>query len=98
MSSFHNVVVVEQQRDPISIGIGPVLCLIAIIAVVATYFWQILAIAGVLFTGFVLWMLWRDQQLRARDLAVRADEQNRQFLQGDPRGIFGDEHEGFEQR
>lgn len=97
MSTVNNTVIVG-QRDEVSFGIGPLFCLIAIIAFAVMYFWQIVAIAGVMFVASVLWMLFRDQQLRAQELAVRADEQNQQVLQGDLRGMYGDEHEGFEQR
>lgn len=84
-----NVVLVE-QRESTPVGFVSVMILCGIVALIASYFWQIVIIAGLIFTGSVLWMLFRDQQLRAKELAVRADEQNNQYLMGDERGVFGE--------
>ncbi len=90
MSTNTNVVLVE-QRDTTSVGALPVLILCGICAVIIAYFWQIVIIAGLSLVAFVAWLLFRDQQLRSRELSMRADEQNRMYLAGDERGVFGEQ-------
>lgn len=89
MNNVHNTVVVEQQREPIVLGGVAMFLLIGILALIVQFFWQIVIVLGFVLTVFVVWLLWRDQQLRARDIALRADEQNRMVLEGDERGIYG---------
>lgn len=79
-----------EQRDTTSVGALPVLILCGICAVIVAYFWQIVILAGLVLVGTVVRLLIRDQQLRAEELSVRADEQNRMFLDGDERGVYGD--------
>lgn len=97
MKNVQNVVVV-QQREPVTVGLISMLLLAGVIALIIQYFWYIVILALVGFVSFVFWLLLRDHQLRARSIAVRADEQNRMFLAGDPRGMYGDFDEGLEQR
>lgn len=97
MKSFNNVVIVQQSaREPFNFGFVPMLICVGFLCLIINYFWQIVAVAAVVLVMFVFYLLFRDQQLRRRELAMRADEQNRQFLAGDPRGVYGVCDEGFE--
>lgn len=96
MNTNTNVVVVGQGQEPVSIGFVHVMLLCAFVAFVASYFWQIVIIALIGFVGFIFWTLFRDQELRAKELAARADEQNLLYMQGDPRGVYGDPDAGLE--
>lgn len=98
MNNVHNVVVVEQQREPANFGFVAALLLAGMVALLVQYFWHIVIVVGLILTVAVVHLLVQDHRLRAREVALRADEQNRLFLQGDPRGVYGDGHEGFEQR
>lgn len=88
MSTNTNVVVVERSENA-PLGFVGVFVILGLICVVVTYFWQIVIFAGLVFVGFVIWLLFRDQQLRNKELSARADEQNRMYLEGDQRGVFG---------
>lgn len=89
MSKQNTTVVIDQgQQAPF--GLVQVMILCGVFAVIIHYFWQIVAVAAIALTVFIFWLLFRDQKLRSQELLARADEQNRQYLAGDPRGIFGD--------
>lgn len=83
---------------------GGFLLLVLVIFTVARFWLWIAAAAGAVALAMVLWKLagWLDRRLNARDskrgaraaelaaIARRADEQNRLFLAGDVRGIYGE--------
>lgn len=96
MSTNTNVVVIDQNQQA-PFGFVSVMIVCGFVALVLHFFWYIVAIAAIGLTGFIFWLLFRDQKLRNMELSVRADEQNSQYLAGDPRGIFGDNHEGSQQ-
>lgn len=89
MKQQNNMIVVGQTQ-PVGFGAVALFILCGTIAVIAQYFWQIIAFAACVLVIFVFCLLFGDQQLRRRELAMRADEQNRQFLEGDLRGLYGD--------
>lgn len=88
MSTNQNTIVIDGgQQAPF--GFIPVLIVCGFIALVIHFFWYIVAVGTIGLTGFIFWLLWRDQQLRSRELLARAKEQDRQYLAGDPRGTYG---------
>ena len=89
-----NVVVINSQRDPINIGFFQVLAFAAFVGLVIAYFWQILVVAIVAGFGLMLWRSEMQHRRRELGLSSRADYQDRLYLEGDPRGIYGDGHEG----
>ena len=88
--STTNVVVVQGQQDPISVGFIPVLLLVGFLGLVITHFWYILAVAVVMFGCLALWRVESRTRRQQHALAARADHQNRLALEGDPRGVYGD--------
>lgn len=95
MSTNTNVVIVDQNQQA-PFGFVAVMIVCGFVALVLHFFWYIVAVAAIGLTVFVFWLLFQEQQLRSREVSVRAQEQNSQYLAGDPRGIFGDfDHEGL---
>lgn len=88
------MVVDNGQREPISIGFFQVLAFAAFVGLVITYFWQLLAISIICGFGVMLWRSELQQRRAEHRLRARADYQDRLFLEGDPRGIYGDGDEG----
>lgn len=84
-----NVVVVEQQGQPVVIGFFTFMLLAGVVALFIQY-WYIWV--PVLATGLALWATRRALMLEAQRkqaLAARADQQTDWLIQGDPRGIYG---------
>lgn len=92
MNTNTNVVVVGQQ--PTNFGAVALFFLIGTVCLIAQYFWCILAVAALVTVGLLAYRAMTLQARRERALAARADRQNRLFLAGDQRGIYGDDHEG----
>lgn len=90
----NNVVVVEQDRQPVAIGLFAVLLLAAFVGLVIAYFWQILVISGLLLAAVWVSRSFDAQRRREQAICDRADRQDRLYLEGDPRGIFGESYEG----
>lgn len=90
MSTTTNVVVVQGQREPVTIGLVSVLLLAAFVGLVINYFWYILAISLLMFGCFAVWRVESRARRHQHALAARADHQNRLALEGDPRGVYGD--------
>ena len=86
-----NIVVVQEQREPVTIGFISVLLLAAFVGLVATYFWQILACCLVLTVGILAVRAEMRHRRSQQRLSNQADYQNRLYLEGDPRGVYGDE-------
>lgn len=77
-------------------GFGAALVLLAVIGFVAKFWVWILAIVGVILLGVLVGLLLhraseRDTARRRQQAAIaaRADEQHKQILAGDDRGIYG---------
>ncbi|AEJ95357.1 tail protein [Mycobacterium phage Marvin] len=88
-----NIVIVGEQRQPVTFGVGVLIVLILVFGVIVTYFWQILAVTMPL---LAIVMIRRAAQLERRKreaILSRADEQHQLFLKGDLRGVYGDHHE-----
>lgn len=89
-----NVVVVQQCDKDVKIGLVSLMLIAGLIAVVIQFWWQIMIISAV-FTALVWsFMRWREQALQQVELAARADQQHQWLMENDPRGIYGDSHEG----
>ena len=86
----NQVVVIQQQKlDPISFGFVPVMILCGVVALVITYFWQILFVTLAV-GGIYLAHRWIQVKRQAdQELADRAVTQNQMFLAGDVRGTVG---------
>lgn len=98
MKMVQNVVVVQQHDKDIEVGFITLMLLAGVIALVIQYFWAVATVFALIGASVFIYMRLTEQALRSRKLAVDADRQNRQFLQGDPRGMYGDFDEGLEQR
>ena len=98
MKVTNHYVIVGAQPQPTNLGIGAVFGFLALIALIATYFWQIFLIVVAVGVCLIAWLLLSDSRLKRDALAYDADRQNRLFIAGDPRGIYGDDYEGSEQR
>ena len=85
-------------------GAGGLLLLILVLGTILRFAVWIALALGVVLLAVALWKFtgWLDRRLDARDrkrglaasaraqIAARADKQNRLYLAGDPRGVYGD--------
>lgn len=95
MATNQQVVVINQQADPVSFGFIPVMILCGVFALIITYFWQVLFVSALILAASLLWRAMAMERRRAEALRTNADRQDRMYLAGDERGVFG---EGFESR
>lgn len=93
MKQQNNVVIVGQSGG-VNIGFFSVLLLAWAVIIFFQYFWYILAGIAVVSIGALAYRAMWLQSRREHALRARADQQNRQFLEGDPHGLFGDFDEG----
>jgi hypothetical protein len=91
----NNQVVVVNQGDEMSFGFVPLMVVCGVVALIINYFWPILIVSSLLVAASLLWRASILERRRAAVLAARAERQDRQFLAGDERGVFG---EGLEPR
>jgi hypothetical protein len=85
-------------------GFGRLLLLVLVFGAIVKFAFWIALVIGIAALLVTLWKFvgWLDRWLDARDarrartrgdlaaIAARADEQNRLFLAGDPRGVYGE--------
>lgn len=88
-------VVIVDQSEQMPFGLVSLLIICGFVALAIEYFWQLIAIAFIVYVAVHVYRRFKAEDARQRQLLADAELQNRQFIAGDPRGIYGDfDHEG----